>query len=183
DPVQRIWAGERDVATLTANIDGNSARLVRRILELVAAAQTKAEVLASLPAPVRAAFDLEGEEFSAALRAALAELPAEEAEAVVQRLRDADLISSGADDADNAPASDDFEPLLQAIAAAVTDTEQRPEIEAFLVQLAEKGWRLHAPVLRIWAGERDATALTAGLDEQDSALVQRILALLAAPVA
>ncbi|MCE7985852.1 MAG: CHAT domain-containing protein, partial [Caldilinea sp. CFX5] len=28
DPVQRIWAGERDVATLTANIDGNSARLV-----------------------------------------------------------------------------------------------------------------------------------------------------------
>ena len=47
-----------------------------------------------------------------------------------------------------------FEPLLQAIAAAASDAGQR------------------------WAGERDAAALTEGLDEQDSALVRRVLELL-----
>ena len=36
-------------------------------------------MLASLPESVRAGFELEGEEFSAALKAALAELPEEEA--------------------------------------------------------------------------------------------------------
>ena len=34
-PVQRIWAGERDADTLTVGIDASSARLVRRILELI----------------------------------------------------------------------------------------------------------------------------------------------------
>jgi hypothetical protein len=37
DPVRRIWAGERDVDALTAGIDGNSAQLVRRVLDLVEA--------------------------------------------------------------------------------------------------------------------------------------------------
>ncbi len=38
---------------------------------------------------------------------------------------------------------------------------------------------LRAPVERIWAGERDAAALTRGLDAQDTALIGRILALIA----
>jgi hypothetical protein len=37
---------------------------------------------------------------------------------------------------------------------------------------------LREPARRIWAGERDAQALTEGLDVQDSALVRRVLALL-----
>lgn len=35
-PVQRIWAGERDVKALCEEIDPNSAMLVRRILEIIA---------------------------------------------------------------------------------------------------------------------------------------------------
>jgi len=32
EPIQRIWAGERDGAALTAGIDANSALVVRQIL-------------------------------------------------------------------------------------------------------------------------------------------------------
>jgi hypothetical protein len=72
-----------------------------------------------------------------------------------------------------------FEPLLQGIAAVARgDDRPRAEIEAALPQLEENGWMLAGPVRRIWAGERDAVALTAGLDAQDAALVRRILALL-----
>jgi hypothetical protein len=46
-----------------------------------------------------------------------------------------------------------------------------------LPKLEEKGWRIAEAVRRIWAGERDPEALTAGLDEQDSALVRRVLEL------
>jgi hypothetical protein len=37
------------------------------------------------------------------------------------------------------------------------------------------------PVRRLWAGERDPDALTAGLDAQDTALIHRVLDLLDAP--
>ena len=47
-----------------------------------------------------------------------------------------------------------------------------------LTDLETKGWRLSEAVQRIWDGERDETALTAGLDAQDTALVQRILQIL-----
>ena len=33
EPIQRIWAGERDEAALTAGIDANSAPIVREILK------------------------------------------------------------------------------------------------------------------------------------------------------
>ena len=69
-----------------------------------------------------------------------------------------------------------FEPLLQAIAAvAAGDTARQGEIEAVLADLETKGWRLSEAVQRIWAGERDETVLTAGLDAQESALVKRLL--------
>jgi hypothetical protein len=35
DAARRIWAGERDAESLTARIDTNSARLVRRVLEIL----------------------------------------------------------------------------------------------------------------------------------------------------
>ena len=45
--------------------------------------------------------------------------------------------------------------------------------------LETKGWHLGEAVQRIWAGERDAASMTAGLDEQDSALVRRVLEIIA----
>jgi hypothetical protein len=59
------------------------------------------------------------------------------------------------------------------------DDRPRAEIEALLPQLEEKGWMLAGPAHRIWAGERDAAALTAGIDGNSAQLVRRILALLA----
>ena len=61
-----------------------------------------------------------------------------------------------------------FEPLLQGIAAAASDAGLRGQIEPVLADLEEKGWRLRDPAHRLWAGERNPAALTAGLDDQDS---------------
>jgi hypothetical protein len=77
----------------------------------------------------------------------------------------------------------EFEPLLQGIAAAASDQSKRPQIEDLLPVLEANGWKLRDPVHRIWAGERDASALTAGLDDQDAQLVRRILELLVQPQA
>ena len=75
-----------------------------------------------------------------------------------------------------------FEPLLQAIAAVARgDQQPRAEIEELLPELEENGWRIADAVRRIWTGERDAEALTAGLDEQDAALVRRVLELVETP--
>jgi hypothetical protein len=72
------------------------------------------------------------------------------------------------------------EPLLQALASAAKDETGRGELEPVLAEGEASGYRLSDPVHRIWAGERDAEALTAGLDAQDSALIRRLLEILAA---
>jgi hypothetical protein len=71
-----------------------------------------------------------------------------------------------------------FEPSLQGIAAAAKDEGLRAPIEPVLAAWEQKGWRLTDAAHRIWAGERDTEALTAGLDTQDTALVRRVLELL-----
>ncbi|PDV97310.1 tetratricopeptide repeat protein [Candidatus Chloroploca asiatica] len=72
-----------------------------------------------------------------------------------------------------------FAHLLAAIAAVATGDEgPRQDVTAALAQLEQQGWRLRGPVERIWAGERDRAALVAGLDEQDTALIERVLALI-----
>jgi hypothetical protein len=113
--------------------------------------QRQTAVLAALPAAIRAAFDLEGDAFSAALQAALAELPAEDAAAIQQRLHDADLITSPAGP-DLEQVLREFEPLLQAIVAATTDASQRGALEPVLADLEQQGWKLQQPVQRLWAG-------------------------------
>ena len=163
DAVHRIWAGERDATALTAGIDGNSAQMVKRILESIEQKENQAAVLASLPESIRAAFDVEGDAFGAALAAALAELPEEEAEDILQRLHDADLIG-GAEDTGEEKAKDKVEALLQAVAAAAPDETLRSEIEPVLAELQESGRMLQDAAHRIWAGKRDAAALTAGQD-------------------
>ena len=73
-----------------------------------------------------------------------------------------------------------FLPLLLAIArVALGDDGPRAAIEQALAQLEAKGWRLSAAVARILAGERERDALVAGLDAQDTALIDRVLALVA----
>lgn len=75
-----------------------------------------------------------------------------------------------------------FDSLLEAIADAARDERlPRFEIELTLDELAEQGWMLREATRRIWAGEREAAALTAGLDEHDTALVERILEYLGQP--
>ncbi len=125
-----------------------------------------------------AAFELEGDEFNAALREALAEMPEAEAAALVQRLGEAGLISQLAGP-DMTQVLQQFEPLLQGIAAAVKDEGLRAEIEPVTRRKGkQKGWRLTEAVHRIWAGERDVEALTAGIDGNSAQLVRRVLELL-----
>jgi tetratricopeptide (TPR) repeat protein len=174
--VRRIWAGERDARALTAEVDPGSAPLVLRILELLEKPSPD-EVLAAMPPEVQAAFELDGDAFSAAFEAAMEALPPEQAQEILLALRDAGLVSGGP------PPQDDlgelferFDPLIEALVEiARGDESSRAEAETVLRDLEEKGWMLLEPARQIWAGERDAQKLTAGLDEQDKTLVLRAL--------
>ncbi|HYF61224.1 MAG TPA: hypothetical protein VD886_00330 [Herpetosiphonaceae bacterium] len=69
-----------------------------------------------------------------------------------------------------------FRPLITVIAAiAHGDQTRRAEVEYLLPQIDNNGWQIAAPVGRIWAGERDRAALTAGLDANSAAIVGAIL--------
>ena len=252
DPVQRLWAGERDEAILVAHIDASSAILVRRVLELIDApaeshnarsldTPQQGGVPAGQPTPlpesVQAALATQD---PAALEATLAALPAAErtrVEALLQQAyqwaiveaqrRPAQDILDGLPPAvraalerndqgalQNALATlsdntrqraladlwvlqtqaiiaaqqeqqrdprERFAPLLNAIAiVAAGDDGLRQAVAAELGQLQQNGWMLRAPVERIWAGKRDHDALVAGLDAQDTLLIERVLALLEA---
>ena len=75
-----------------------------------------------------------------------------------------------------------FEPVLRAI-ALVSSGDNRPKqaLEEIRLPAMEKdGWQgIHAAVRRIWAGERDAGALTAGLDANTSFLLAKVLEMVA----
>jgi hypothetical protein len=188
--IRRIWAGERDLAALAQGIDVEDTALVARILQFVAAPDTPPllpeeeappapapeEVLAALPASIRAAIQ-QGD--GAALQRAFEALPPDEQQAVgaaLQALQGQQ--QPGGDQV--AQLLQQAEPLLQAIATVARgDTSQQLAIEEELARLEGQGFDLRGAVQRIWAGERDAAALTAGLDEVDGALVRRVLALVA----
>jgi tetratricopeptide (TPR) repeat protein len=192
EPTRRIWAGERDLATLAQGLDVQDTALVARILQFVAdpdappllpeeetpPAPAPEAILATLPAGIRAAI---AQQDQAALQRAFAALAPDEQQAVaaaLQALRGPQDEVPGDDQA--ARLLQQLEPLLQAIArVARGDTTQRLEIEEALAQLEGQGFHLRDAAHHIWAGERDAAALMTGLDAVDSALVQRLLALLA----
>ncbi len=93
-------------------------------------------------------------------------MPPEESQAIVQQLQAAGLIGvpepSGPD---MNQVLQNFAPLLEAIAAVARgDDGPREQIEAVLPQLEQNGWQLTDAVHRLWAGERDPEALTAGMD-------------------
>ena len=73
-----------------------------------------------------------------------------------------------------------FAPLLNAIAAvALGDDTPRAAVEEALTGVEVNGWQLTSATQRIWQGERDATALTHGIDANSAILVQALLALIA----
>ncbi|HKP85164.1 MAG TPA: hypothetical protein VJZ26_03650 [Blastocatellia bacterium] len=133
--------------------------------------------LSSLPEAMREAYlARDGEKF----KAAFAQLTPEQQQQVMA------VLNAGAGQSDDAPEQEaengmqevlrNSEMLLQIIAAVARgNSERRAEVEALLPQLEENGWLISNAVQRIWAGERDADALTAGLDKQDAALVRRVL--------
>jgi tetratricopeptide (TPR) repeat protein len=158
---------ERGVAIWQAHLGSQHPTTLQAQWGLVAMRQ--AAVIADLPEPVRASFQARD---SATFQQTLQVLPPEEAQAVVARLRAAGILSD--------PLSQ-FSSLLQAIATVAQGNDApRAEIEAALAQLEQDGYHLTTPVRAIWDGQRDPAALTDGLDDTDTALVQRILALLEA---
>jgi len=75
-----------------------------------------------------------------------------------------------------------FGGLILAIAAvAHGDEGRRAEIEGLFDRLTAGNWHIVEAIRRIWTGERDEAALTAGLDADDSFLVREMLAALADP--
>ncbi len=131
----------------------------------------------SLPPSVVAAFE-SGD--PAQVQAAIEQLSPEERDAVQAQLlamaQEAGIDVEEAARAERTKLLARFDPLLRAVAAVANGDEgKRQEIEATLIKLQENGWQLLSPVQRIWNGERDAALLTEGLDEQDSALVRRVL--------
>lgn len=160
--IQRIWAGERDWHTLVEDLDRQNALLVLRVLETLVeptnAGVNENQTYVSL--------------FSTGQHVVGEAIPFlhpsnENSDEVVY-------------DPNIAIAIQEFEPLLQAIAAvAVYDSGQRNEIEEVLTDLETRGWYLKGVVQNIWAGERDVTALTEGFDKVDAALVRRILEIIA----
>lgn len=139
-------------------------------------------LLAALPESVREAVSSGDEE---KFNAAFAQLAPEQQETVkaalgaVARLRGVDPEQDARRRMQEVLRN--FEPLLQHIAdVAQGNTQRRAEIEEMLPKLEENGWKIAHAVRRIWAGERDAEALTAGIDSDDAALVRRVLELVEA---
>ncbi len=82
-------------------------------------------------------------------------------------------------DARIAEALEKFKPLIDAIVAIArgeADDEAKAQVEDVFTTLTQNGWMIAEPVRRIWSGERDAAALTSGLDAVDTALIEAVLA-------
>jgi hypothetical protein len=115
EPVQHIWAGERDEKKLAIGLNDQDILLLERVLEIIAVEESKA--------------------------------------------------------------------ILQSLARAIAtvargEITERSEIEDILTEMETNGWQLKEAIERIWAGERDALALTKELDEPETNLVKYILGII-----
>lgn len=73
--------------------------------------------------------------------------------------------------------------IVDIAAASQGDKQARERVEIVLPMLEEAGWRISAPILHIWEGERDWHSLTDDLDREDALLMLRVLEILAQPAA
>jgi len=134
------------------------------------------QLLAAMPPAVRGALE-RGD--VAGLQFALDALPLVDRELILERLAAAGIVSAGGGAEGESEALQQFEPLLQGVAAVARgEYSERAEIEASLADLERKGWRLRRAAEKIWQGERRLPPLTHGLDELDVALVKRVLELI-----
>ena len=183
EQVEGVRFGEMFARLPQTYPDGAAA--IAAVWELVQTEKAKrsqiATLIESLPSEMVTALR-SGDETQ--LRAALEQLPANQRDAILAQLQ---TLSEASNEEELAPANDanevlhQSEPLIQAIATVANgDDNQRAAIESVLADLEEKGWMLREPVARLWAGERDAAILTAGLEEQDATLIRQVLALLEA---
>ncbi|PDV97762.1 tetratricopeptide repeat protein [Candidatus Chloroploca asiatica] len=184
EPVERIWAGERDRAALLAGLDDQDAEVIAHVMSLIDRCEAphpdttngREALLNSLPDAVRTAII---ESDAVALQSALDALPEDERHVVIEHLQEARIIR-------RRPDMDmvlrDFEPLLCDMAAVANGDDGRlAEIVAVIAHLQAQGWQLMNAVQRIWVGERDEARLTEGIDANSAMLVRRILVLLSHP--
>ena len=69
-----------------------------------------------------------------------------------------------------------FALVIEAVVATARGNRQaRAAVEATFGQFERGGWRIVEPIQRIWAGERDEAALTAGLDDVETLIICQIL--------
>ncbi|MDX2005403.1 MAG: tetratricopeptide repeat protein, partial [Meiothermus sp.] len=132
-----------------------------------------AELLANLPdALMQALQSGDAEKFMAAL----AELPPEQQQAILAAIQAQSAGSEQQPDRTLQELLERFDPLLQGIAAvALGNTGVKADIEELLPKFEEGGWLFPQAVRRIWAGERELQRLIDGMDDQDTALVRRLL--------
>lgn len=190
--VEMLWAGERQPAKLVEGLDPLSARLALHLLERIegrvgqAAALDPDAIVAGLPGDVLQAIDNQDE---AAYQSALDALAPAERDFVAKQLarlqeyedRQVPERNSGAESPSDAQAPlYELSPLIQAIVTVARQSsasagDPRLQLEDFLENLQEQGLELARPVRRIWAGERDAVALTDDLAEPELQVIQEIL--------
>ena len=70
--------------------------------------------------------------------------------------------------------------LADIAAIALGNDTLRSVVTPRLAQLEQNGWQLREPVERIWSGERDRDRLMAGLNAQETLLIERVLDLVRA---
>ncbi len=109
---------------------------------------------------------------------------AQRAQRLVAQLQSGRAIAVGGTTAGGGPDSTQIlaqfaEGITAVVAGAQGDDQARAAVTAEFAQLTQEGWLIVEPIQRIWAGERDAAALTAGLDESDALIVREILRQLA----
>jgi len=69
-----------------------------------------------------------------------------------------------------------FDQIIKAVVAAAHGHRQaRAAVEGLFDQFEQGNWRIVGPIQRIWAGERDEVALTAGIDSNSTLIVREIL--------
>jgi len=65
--------------------------------------------------------------------------------------------------------------IRDAVAATQGNHRARAKLNNALGMLEQSGWHITDPIRRIWAGERDEAALTAGIDANSALIVREIL--------
>jgi hypothetical protein len=134
-------------------------------------------ILANLPANVRAAIDAQDAD---AFQCAIDELPKEEAAIILRQLEAAGIIGVGLASEEAFQAMlQEFDLLIQAIVSVARgDDRRRDEVSTVLPKLDEAGYHLGRAVPLLWAGERQLSVLTEGIDPNSARLVEHILSLI-----